>query len=143
MDLKKLALACGSVGGVEITEEDVRNALRAKTYSRLVGRDGLLPPGEMARLKKAVRHAVAQRLVDEEIVKATQQRGAKPIVAKSNPAWFRSQRQDTLIDEALRTKRTMVPMAKFLEPSYQQQQKQLAWAEFNRGPMWLRSNHAV
>ena len=140
MDLKKLALACGSVGGVEITSDDVRKELRAKTYSRLVGRDGLLPPGEMARLKKAVRHAVAQRLVDEEIVKTTQQRGAKPIVAKSNPAWFRSQRQDTLIDEALRTKRHMVPMAlaKLLDPTHQTTQKELAWQEFHRGPMWAR-----
>jgi hypothetical protein len=141
MDLKKLALACGSVGGVEITPEDVRNALRAKTYSRLIGRDGLLPPMEMARLKKAVRHLVAQRLVNEEIVRSTaQQRGAKPAMAKSDPAWFRSQRQDEMIDQALRTKRTMVPMAlaKLLDPTHQTTQKQLAWAEFHRGAMWAR-----
>lgn len=139
MDLKKLALACGSVGGVEITPDDVRNALREKTYSRLVGRDGLLPPMEMARLKRNVRHAVAQRLVDEEKARTAKQQATRP-VAKSQPsAWVRAQRQDTLIDEALRTKRTMVPMAKgFLDPTYQQQQKQLAWAEFHRGPMWAR-----
>jgi hypothetical protein len=141
MDLKKLALACGSVGGVEVTEEDVRNALRAKTYSQLIGRDGLLPPMEMARLKRNVRHAVATRLVAEENARTAKQRGAKPIVAKSNPAWFRSQRQDTLIDQALKSRRELVPMAKgFLEPSYQQQQKLRAWQEFNRGPGWLRNS---
>lgn len=139
MDLKKLALACGSVGGVEITPDDVRNALREKTYSQLIGRDGLLPPMEMARLKRNVRHAVAQRLVAEENARTAQHQATRP-VAKSQPsAWVRAQRQDTLIDEALRTKRHMVPMAKgFLDPTYQQQQKQLAWAEFHRGPMWAR-----
>ena len=139
MDLKKLALACGSVGGVEITPDDVRNALREKTYSQLIGRDGLLPPMEMARLKRNVRHAVATRLVAEENARTAQQQATRP-VAKSQPsAWVRAQRQETLIDEALRTKRTMVPMAKgFLDPTYQQQQKALAWAEFNRGPQWAR-----
>ena len=141
MDLKKLALACGSVGGFDITEEDVRHALRAKTYSRLIGRDGLLPPGEMARLKRNVRHLVAQRQVDELFAQPAQHQATRPVTKSQPSAWFRAQRQDTLIDEALRTKRTMVPMAlaKLLDPTHQTTQKELAWQEFHRGPMWARS----
>jgi hypothetical protein len=137
---QKIAEAIGELCGVPVTGDDVRAEMRTKPYNTNVGRDGLLSPTEMARLKRNVRHAVAQRVVDAEFAKAAQQRGAKPIVAKSNPAWFRSQRQDSLIDEALRTKRTVVPMAKLLDRTYQQQQKALAYAEFNRGPMWLRSD---
>lgn len=138
MDLKKLALACGSVGGVEITPDDVRKALREKTYSQLIGRDGLLPPMEMARLKRNVRHAVAQRLVDEEKARTAQQQATRPLAESKPSAWIRAQRQEKLIDEALLTRRCMIPMAKLLDRSHQATQKQLAWAEFHRGPMWAR-----
>jgi hypothetical protein len=134
---KKLAEAIGEVGGVPVTSEDVRVEMRRVPYNTNLGSDGLLPVMEMGRLKRNVRHTVAQRLVDEEFAKVSTQR---TVQAKSKPsAWVRAQRQEQLIDEALRTKRTMVPMAKgFLDPTYQQQQKQLAWAEYHRGPMWAR-----
>ena len=136
---QKLAEAIGSVGGVPVTSDDVRAEMRRGTYNTNIGQDGLLPAMEMGRLKRNVRHAVATRLVAEENARTAQQQATRP-VAKSQPsAWVRAQRQETLIDEALRTKRTMVPMAKgFLDPTYQQQQKALAWAEFNRGPQWAR-----
>ena len=137
---QKLAEAIGSVGGVPVTSDDVRAEMRRGTYNTNIGQDGLIPPREMARLKRNVRHTVAQRLVDEAFAAKAQQRGAKPAMARANPDWFRSSRQDSLIDEALRTKRTMVPMAlaKLLDPTHQTTQKQLAWAEFHRGPMWAR-----
>jgi hypothetical protein len=111
---KKLAEAIGEVGGVPVTSEDVRAEMRRVPYNTNLGSDGLLPVMEMGRLKRNVRHAVAQRLVDEENAKPTKQQTPQPI-AKSKPsAWVRAQRQEQLIDEALRTKRTMVPMAKAL-----------------------------
>ena len=133
---QKLAEAIGSVGGVPVTGDDVRAEMRRVPYNQNVGRDGLLPAIEMGRLKRNVRHSVAQRLVEEEFAKAAQQR---TVQAKSTPsAWIRAQRQDTLIDEALLTRRCMIPMAKLLDRSHQATQKQLAWAEFHRGPMWAR-----
>jgi hypothetical protein len=136
MDLKKIALACGSVGGVEVTEDDVRNALLAKNYSRLVGRDGLLPPMEMARLKKAVRHAIAQRLVDEEFEKQTKLERTKlqaapkqiPIASGTHTtmgSWRRAHNYGVAMAAG---KPSMSPKA------------QAAWDEFLRGPMWLREN---
>jgi hypothetical protein len=136
-----LAGAIGELCGVPTTADDVRAEMRSKPYNTNVGRDGLLSSSEMARLKRNVRKHVAKRVVDAEFAK--QPRGVPPVVAKVDPAWFRSQRQEALIDEALRTKRTMVPMAKLLDRNYQKQQKALAYAEFNRGPGWLRSEHAV
>ena len=133
---QKLAEAIGSVGGVPVTSDDVRAEMRRGTYNTNIGQDGLLPAMEMGRLKRNVRHSVAQRLVEEEFAKAAQQR---TVQAKSTPsAWIRAQRQDTLIDEALLTRRCMIPMAKLLDRSHQATQKQLAWAEFHRGPMWAR-----
>jgi hypothetical protein len=134
MDLKKLALACGSVGGVDVTEEDVRNALRAKTYSQLVGRDGLLPPMEMARLKRNVRHSVAQRQVDQLFAQPSQT--TRPIPKSTPSAWVRSQRQDALIDRALLSRRRPIVMARGFDD--QQRTKQAAWQEYHRGPMWAR-----
>jgi hypothetical protein len=136
MDLKKLALACGSVGGVDITEEDVRNALRAKTYSQLIGRDGLLPPMEMARLKRNVRHSVAQRQVDELFAQPEQHQATRPVAKSHASAWARSQRQDTLIDRALLSRRRPIVMARGFDD--QQRTKQAAWQEYHRGPMWAR-----
>ena len=130
---QKLAEA---IGGVPVTSDDVRAEMRRGTYNTNIGQDGLLPAMEMGRLKRNVRHSVAQRLVEEEFAKAAQQR---TVQAKSTPsAWIRAQRQDTLIDEALLTRRCMIPMAKLLDRSHQATQKQLAWAEFHRGPMWAR-----
>ena len=140
---QKLAEAIGSVGGVPVTSDDVRAEMRRGTYNTNIGQDGLLPAMEMGRLKRNVRHAVAQiaqRLVDEEKARTAKQQATRP-VAKSKPsAWIRAQRQDKLIDEALRTKRHMVPMAlaKLLDPTHQTTQKELAWQEFHRGPMWAR-----
>ena len=137
---QKLAEAIGSVGGVPVTSDDVRAEMRRGTYNTNIGQDGLLPAMEMGRLKRNVRHAVATRLVDEAFAAKAQRTGAKPAMARANPEWFRSQRQDEMIDQALRTKRHMVPMAlaKLLDPTHQTTQKELAWQEFHRGPMWAR-----
>ena len=137
---QKLAEAIGEVGGVPVTSEDVRAEMRRGTYNTNIGQDGLLPAMEMGRLKRNVRHAVATRLVAEENARTAKQQATRP-VAKSKPsAWVRAQRQEQLIDEALRTKRHMVPMAlaKLLDPTHQTTQKELAWQEFHRGPMWAR-----
>jgi hypothetical protein len=128
---QKLAEAIGSVGGVPVTSDDVRAEMRRVAYNQNVGRDGLLPAMEMVRLNRNVRHSVAQRQVDELFAQPEQQQATRPLVKSQPSAWVRAQRQDTLIDEALRTKRTMVPMAKAFDD--QLQTKQAAWAQYHRG----------
>jgi hypothetical protein len=130
MDLKKLALACGSIGGSPITEMDVQSELRTKSYSRLVGRDGLLPPVEMARLKKHVRHAVAQKQVAEELSKPqpkpAEPKRSEPVahgIHQTLASWKRSNR---------------IGIAMACGVPGQSQEAQAAWAEYYRGPEWLR-----
>jgi 7-keto-8-aminopelargonate synthetase-like enzyme len=143
---EKLAKAIGTVGGQPVTEQDVRTEMRSKSYSRNVGRDGLLPPGEIARLAKHVRHRVAQRLVEEESEKnreafEAQQRKARAaqakrsVVQKPQPAqtddkaialaqWKRRHRIGIIV--ACGTADNSNPVAK------------AAWEEYSRGPGWLR-----
>ena len=103
-----LAKALGEVGGVPITGDDVRDEMRTKAYNTNIGGDGLLPRGEMQRLAKNVRRAVAQRQVDAEEVSKLFQPRSKQSVAMASGLHGRSIKA------------------------------QAAWAEYFRGPQWLR-----
>jgi hypothetical protein len=133
MNLTQLAMACGSVGGVEITESDVRQELRSRSYSKLVGRDGLLPPMEMNRLRRNVRSRVAQRLVDEEFERQTKLDRSKLHDAQKQVA---SHRPHATMQSWKRANSYGVAMASG-QPSLSPKAR-LAWEEYLRGPMWLR-----
>jgi len=141
---EKLAEAIGSVGGVPVTERDIREEMATKSYNRNVGRDGLLPPGEIARLAKHVRHRVAQRLVQEESEKnreafEAQQRKTRAAQAKRSVVQKPAQTDDKAVALAQWKRRHRIgiivacgtadnsnPVAK------------AAWEEYSRGPGWLR-----
>ncbi len=134
MDLTKLAQAIGSIGGVDVTESDVREELRAKAYSRLVGQDGLLPPLEMARLRRNVRTRLAQKLVDQEFERQAKldrsklHDAPKPVATsyglhRTLESWKRANSYGVAMASG---QPSMSPKA------------QAAWKEYFRGPMWLR-----
>jgi hypothetical protein len=127
---QKLAEACGSVGGVPITGDDVREEMRRVPYNTNIGRDGLLPVMEMTRLKRNVRHAVAQNQVDQLFSQPAQHQATRPLVKSQPSAWVRAQRQDALIDRALMSRQPIV-MARGFDD--QLQTKQAAWAQYHRG----------
>ncbi len=124
---QKIAEALGSVGGVPVTGDDVRAEMRTKAYNTNIGGDGLLPRGEMARLAKNVRHAVAQKQVDEEEVSKLFQprKQAEPVAAghMTLDSWKRANRFDVAMASGLPGRSVKA---------------QAAWAEYFRGPMWLR-----
>ena len=134
MNLTQLAMACGSVGGVEITESDVRQELRSRSYSKLVGLDGLLPPMEMARLRRNVRTRLAQKLVDQEFERQAKLDRSKLHDAPKPVAT--SHGLHRTLESWKRANSYGVAMASG-QPSMSPK-AQAAWAEYFRGPMWLR-----
>jgi len=132
---QKIAVALGEVGGVPITGDDVRVEMRSKAYNKNIGGDGLLPPTEMSRLSRNVRHQVAQRIVAEAF--AADAVRARP-VAQPKRDTAGAMRCSNLIDQALATaSRRPLAMAKGTDPLYdptiQARYKEAAWAGYRAG----------
>lgn len=127
--------------GSPVIDQDVREELRSKAYNQNLGRDGLLSPMEMVRLTRGAKNRAATRMVNEEIAKRSKE-PLKPAKPKALSAWQRQQRQNVLIDDALKARRLPIAFAKsqdgFFSPKYQAEQKILARQEYLRGPAWLR-----
>ena len=133
---QKIAVALGEVGGVPITGDDVRVEMRSKAYNKNIGGDGLLPPTEMSRLSRNVRHQVAQRIVAEAF--AADAVRAKP-VAQPKRDTAQAMRRSELIDQAMATAASRRPLAlaKGVDPLFdretQKRFKLEAWANYRAG----------
>ena len=132
---QKIAVALGEVGGVPITGDDVRVEMRSKAYNKNIGGDGLLPPTEMSRLSKNVRHQVAQRIVAEAF--AADAVRARPVAQPKRDTAL-AMRRSELIDQAMATaSRRPLALAKGFDPLYdkttQAKFKVLAWAGYRAG----------